>query len=71
VNSKRAEIGDDRNASFELSDSRLEDLKPGIVYGGEKRESTAEGQHRFPRRDKKDIPQESLRARIGKALKEG
>ncbi len=72
MNSKRSEIGDDDNTSFELPDSSLEDLKPGFDHREEKREETAEGHHdRFPRRDKKEIPREPLAERIRKARKGG
>ena len=67
MNSKRSEIGDERNASFELPDSVLEDLRPGIDYREGKKEHTTEGHHRLPRRDKKDVPQASLSERIRKA----
>jgi hypothetical protein len=72
MNSKRSEIGDEENTSFELRDSVLEDLKPGIDYSEEKREHATEGHHdRFPRRDKKDVPQASLAERIRKEPKGG
>jgi len=70
MNSKRQEIGDERNASFELP--ALEDLKPGIEFRGEKRGAAAEGEdHRRPPREKKDIPQESLAERIRRARRGG
>ncbi len=70
MNSKRQEIGDERNASFELP--ALDDLKPGIEFGEQKRGDAAGGEdHRRPRREKKDIPQESLAERIRRARKGG
>ena len=77
MNSKRSEIGDEENTSFELPGAVLEDLKPGLVYGEETllakaQELIMEGvHHRFPRRDRMDIPQRSLAERLREAAKGG
>jgi hypothetical protein len=78
MTSKRSEIGDEENTSFELRGSVLEDLKPGLVdeevNPGDATEGhahEAEVDHRFPRRDRKDIPQGSLAERLRKAEKGG
>ena len=78
MRTKDPERGDEENSSFELSESALENIKPGATYGDEPgAEARAgqvhgtEGHHRLPRRDRKDIPQESLAARIRKASKGG
>lgn len=68
---------DEANSSFELPESALENTKPGATYddaGGEARPGEAhgaEGHHRLTRRDRKDVPQESLAARMRKASKGG
>ena len=67
MNSKRSEVRDEKNTSFELPDSVLEDLRPGIDYREGKEEHTTEGHHRLLRRDKKNVPQASLAERIRKA----
>ncbi|MCA1634475.1 MAG: hypothetical protein LC802_12465 [Acidobacteria bacterium] len=70
---KGSENGDEGNSSFELPDSVLEDLKPGVEHGEDDDDATdnhahqTEVHHRFRRRDKTDIPQESLAERIRKA----
>jgi len=78
MTSKGSEIGDEENTSFELPDSILEDLKPGLSYeeashgdATEEHSHGAEVDQRFPRRDRKDIPQESLAERLRKAMKGG
>lgn len=75
---KDPEMGDEGNSSFDLPESALENIKPGANYGDETGRDAkageahgAEGHHRLPRRDKKDIPQESLAARIRRASKGG
>jgi hypothetical protein len=71
MNPKRPKTGDEENTSFELA---LEDLKPGVADSEEKPGDTTKGNRdhdRFPRRDKKDIPQESLANRIRGAAKGG
>lgn len=70
MRSKRSNIGDDENTSFEVPEV-LEELKPGLDDREETGEA-AEGHHsRFPRGDRKEIPQESLAARVRKAQKGG
>ena len=71
MNSKRSEIGDEKNTLFEVPDPVFENLKPGLAYGEEKHGDAAEGHDRFPRCDRKDIPQGSLAERIRKAPKGG
>lgn len=77
MNTRNPERGDEENTSFELSESALEHVRPGATYGDETADARAgeaqgtEGHHRLPRRDRKDVPQESLAARIRKASKGG
>lgn len=78
MHSRKPERGDEENNSFELSESVLEQIKPGSTYGDEKGGGTGathapgtEGHHRLTPRQRKDIPQESLAARIRKASKGG
>jgi hypothetical protein len=72
MHSKRSEVGDEGNTSFGLPGSGPKDLKPRIDYREGKRQHATEGDdHRFPRRDRKDIPAVSLAERIRKALKGG
>jgi hypothetical protein len=78
MNSTRLEIGDEDNRSFVLPESVLENLKPGLLYGEEKLGNAAEGHvhgaevhHRFPRSERKAIPQGSLAERIRKAAQGG
>ena len=75
---KRWQRGDEENTSFEMSESALESTRPGLTYGDEQDPHSnadqgpeAAGHHRFPHRERKDIPQESLAARIRKATKGG
>jgi hypothetical protein len=78
MRTKNPERGDEENSSFELSESALESIKPGAIYGDEASgEAKAgqvhgtEGHHRLARSDRKDVPQESLAARVRKASKGG
>ena len=78
MRSRKSEVGDERNSSFEVPDSVLENLKPGLVYGEEKtggaRQSHAHGaedSHRRERHERKDIPNETLAERIRKTRKGG
>lgn len=77
MNSRRPEIGDEENTSFELLDTVLEDLKPGLAYGEETLLAKAQElimkgvHHRFPRCDRMDIPQRSLAERLRDAPKGG
>ncbi len=61
---KLSEPADEENSSFELPDSTLE-VKSGFESGA-REQKTAEGHHRFRRRDKKDVPQEPLAERISR-----
>jgi hypothetical protein len=71
MNTKNTESNDARNRSFESPELRLEDHKPGFKPA-EQQQATAGGDHRFPRRrEKKDVPQESLAERIRRASKGG
>jgi hypothetical protein len=69
MNTHRTDEDDDENTSFEV-ESPLEELKPGFVYGDEagrtarRTSEDAEGHHRVPMADRKDIPQTSLAERI-------
>jgi hypothetical protein len=70
--------GDEGNGSFELPELALENTKPGMTYEDEAARKAKpaegpgeEGSDRFPRRQRTDIPQESLAARIRKASKGG
>jgi hypothetical protein len=69
MKSKRLEINDERDISFELPDSYFEDLKPGFRPAEKKRKTVApEGHHRFPRiSERKNVPQTPLAERIRKA----
>jgi len=75
---KNREHSDEENTPFEASESVLESIKPGVTYGDEHGSHSKPDQgpdaadhHRFPRRERKEIPQESLAARIRKATKGG
>ncbi len=73
MNSKKLEIGDDRNTLFELSEPVFEKLKPGVVYGekeGRKKSAAHDDtSDRCPPCHQKDIPQVSLAERIRKGPK--
>jgi hypothetical protein len=78
MRSRKPEPGDERNSSFEVPASVLEDLKPGLVYGEEKTGGAAksnapavEDSHRRERHERKDIPTEPLAKRIRKTQKGG
>ncbi len=72
MNTKSTEIGDERNRSFESPDLKQEELKPGFKPADQQPQAAPGDHHRFPhRRDKKDVPQESLAERIRKAQKGG
>ena len=75
MNSKKSTVGDESNTLFGVP-GVVEDAKPGFAYSEQKRDDPADADargkrahHRFPRRDRKDIPQESLAARLRKTMK--
>ena len=78
MRSRKPQLGDERNSSFEVPASVLEDLKPGLVYGEEKTGGAGkshapgvEDSHRREPHGRKDIPTEPLAKRIRKPQKGG
>jgi hypothetical protein len=70
MNPLRLDDEDEWNTHFEPGFPPLHDHQPGFVDRGD-REKDAEGQIRFPRKSKpKDVPRESLAARIAQSRKE-
>ena len=63
---KKVAPGDERNASFELAESELEDHKPGFDPGErDAKRATMAGSDAFPRRsDEKSIPKGLIADRI-------
>lgn len=72
MNSKRSEIGDEKNTLFDVPEPEFEDLKPGLIYDKVKhRDATDDGHDRFPHSSRKKIPKQSLAERIRKARNGG
>jgi hypothetical protein len=70
INSKRIKGGDEENTAFGLP-AKVVDHKSGFDRGvAEQEAETGKNRRRRPS-EEKDIPQEALAARIGKARKEG
>ncbi len=70
MNVDRSTAEDGRNTPFEPGFPPMDDHRPGFHDRGD-REKDAEGQIRFPRRTKqKDVPRESLAARIARTREE-
>ena len=68
--SQRSKGSDEQNKGFGIRE-KLADHKPGIDMGSQEREPESSGNHRFRRSEQKDIPKESLAARIAKSTKGG
>jgi hypothetical protein len=67
---KRTEGGDEENTAFGLP-GQVADHKPGFDSAVPKQEAETGNNRRFRPSAKKDIPQQSLAARIGKKQKGG
>jgi len=63
--------GDAENTAFDLPAAIFDDHKPGLEIGREKKSGQADrgedGDRRFARSDRKDIPKGSLAERVRKA----
>ncbi len=70
MRSKRIEDTDEENTEFGLP-AKLVDHKPGLDLEVAKQELETDNNRRLRPREKKDIPQESLAARISKNRKQG
>jgi hypothetical protein len=70
---RKPEHGDENNAAFETAEVPLDHSKSGLKHDAPAAGSAedAEGHHRFARSDAKDIPQQSLAARVRNAAKGG
>ena len=65
---KRTKAGDAENTGFGFRE-KIVKHKPGFEPGSQEREPEAAGNHRFRPSPQKDIPKETLAARIAKSAK--
>jgi hypothetical protein len=68
ANRHKVETGDAENTGFGLP-KYVADHKPGFDHGGPRQRIESGDDHRFRRSEKKDVPHESLAARIRKPKK--
>lgn len=67
---KRTKAEDEKNTGFNFRDD-VARHKPGFEPASQEREPDDSGNHRFRRSEEKDVPKESLAARIAKSTRGG
>jgi hypothetical protein len=69
--SERSDAADERNSAFDV-ETVLEELKAGFAEPPRRpRPAAGEDHDRFPRTPRREVPQESLAARVRRAREEG
>jgi hypothetical protein len=64
MRSTRRQLGDERDTSFEVTNERLDNQRPGFQPAPKEREAELEGEHHFPRvAAEKDVPRLPLAQR--------